>query len=248
MKQFLNGFALAAAVILAAGPVCAEDSPQTELSRGIVRALDEAWLSSDLGLPIEFLPLKEGDSFRRNDVLVRFDCGTLKAQLKAAEARLQAEVIGLKNNKQLKAHNAIGQFDVDISGAKVEQAEAERDVIAVSVQRCEIRAPFDGQVAQLGAHLHEVPERGSRFMQILDSTALEVDMILPSAWLKWLKPGTRFEIQIDELQEARPAEVARIAAAVDPVSQTVKVVGRLTGETARVQPGMSGGLTFWNGQ
>jgi RND family efflux transporter MFP subunit len=248
MKLFLNGSALAAIALLAVTPAAAEDSAQLELSRGIVRSLDEAWLSSDLGLPIEFLPLKEGESFRRNDVLVRFDCSTLKAQLKAADARLQAELIGLKNNKQLKAHNAIGQFDVDISEAKVDQAEAERDVIAVSVQRCEIKAPFDGQVAQLGVHLHEVPERGARFMQVLDSTALEVDMILPSAWLKWLKPGAAFEIHIDELQEARSAEVVRIAAAVDPVSQTVKVVGRLTGETGRVQPGMSGSLTFWNGQ
>jgi membrane fusion protein, multidrug efflux system len=220
----------------------------TDLSRGIIRAVDEAWLSSDMGAAIDKLPFKEGQSFKKGDLLVSFDCAATEAQLAAADAKLQVENITLKNNKQLKAHNAIGQFDVDIAQARVAQTAAERDSIAVIAKRCDLYAPFDGKMAQLGVHLFEVPDRNARMMQILDTTAMEVDMILPSDWLKWLKPGSKFEINVDEIAEAAPAEVVRVAAAVDPVSQTIKVVGRISGDVSRVQSGMSGSLTFWNGQ
>lgn len=249
MENFVHTSKIAAALILigaCAGP--AAHAETTDLSRGIVRAVDEAWLSSDIGAAIDKLPLKEGEAFKKGDLLISFDCAATEAQLAAASAKLQVENITLKNHKQLKAHNAIGQFDVDIAKARVDQSSAERNAIAVVAKRCDLFAPFDGKIAQLGVHLFEVPERNARMMQILDLTAMEVDMILPSDWLKWLKPGTKFEIAIDELGEAAPAEVVRVAAAVDPVSQTIKVVGRISGNTAKIQSGMSGSLTFWNGQ
>ncbi len=214
------------------------------LTRGIIRALDEAWLSSDLGLPIDQLPFKEGQSFRKGDLLVSFDCAAILAQKTAAQAKVQAESITFKNNKQLKLSNAIGQYDVDIAKARVDQAEAEYEGIAVTVRRCDIVAPFDGDLAQLSVHLFEIPERGTRMMQVLNSMALEVDMIVPSDWLKWLKPGSKFEVTIDELGTSAPAEVVRLAAAIDPISQTIKVVGRLTGDISQIRPGMSGALKF----
>lgn len=233
-----------AATLPVADPALASAPDAQDLVRGIIRARDEAWLSSELGLPIDKLPFKEGERFRKNDLLISFDCAAMEAQLKAAEAKLQGEAITLKNNRQLKQHNAIGQYDVDIAEAKVQVAQSERDTIAVTLSRCDIAAPFDGQVGQLNVHLHETPDRTIRLMQVLDSTDLEVDMILPSAWLRWLKPGSTFNISLEELGEMAGGQVIRIAAAVDAVSQTVKVVGRLTGDISRTRPGMSGVITF----
>ena len=215
-----------------------------DLIRGIVRAQDEAWYSSELGLPIDQLPFKEGQTFKKGELLISFDCATLDAQLKAADAKLQGESITFKNNRELKVHNAIGQYDVDLSEAKVREALAERDAIAVNIARCDIKAPFNGEVGQLNVHLHETPDRSIRMMQVLDSSSLEVDTIVPSTWLRWLKVGSRFTIAIDELGETTDGEVIRIAAAVDAVSQTVKVVGRLASDQGRIRPGMSGALIF----
>jgi membrane fusion protein, multidrug efflux system len=247
-KLFYISKIASAFILMSALLGTAANAETTDLSRGIVRAVDEAWLSSDIGAAIDKLPFKEGQAFKKGDLLVSFDCAATESQLAAASAKLQVENITLKNHKQLKAHNAIGQFDVDIAKARVDQTAAERDSIAVVAKRCDLFAPFDGKIAQLGVHLFEVPERNARMMQILDLTAMEVDMILPSDWLKWLKPGTKFEIAIDELGEAAPAEVVRVAAAVDPVSQTIKVVGRISSSATNIQSGMSGSLTFWNGQ
>lgn len=239
MKRFPVIFAVA--LLSVASPAQAQDS---ENLRGIVRSVNEAWLSSDLGAAIVQLPFKEGDNFKEGDTLIAFDCASWESQLKAAKAKLAGEATMLKNNKQLKDHNAGGQFDVDIAKAKVDEAEASVEQIRVTLERCIIKAPFNGRMADLGVHLHEVPERNARILHILDNTSLEVDMILPSTWLKWLEPGVAFEIAVDETGAVAEAKVIRIAAAVDPVSQTVKVVGRLGKDAANILPGMSGAVIF----
>jgi membrane fusion protein, multidrug efflux system len=222
----------------------AEETPEAEQVRGVVRSQEEAWLSSDLGLPVKLLPFKESESFKKGDVLIGFDCATLQAQYKSAKAKYRAEELGYQNNLQLKSHNAAGQFDVDVSKAKAEAAAADMEAIAASLERCEITAPFDGQIAQLAVHLHETPDRGARVMRILDSSALEVDMIVPSDWLKWVREGADLSLAIDELGTETQAQIVRISAQVDAVSQTVKVVGRIARDNDAVRPGMSGDVTF----
>ena len=187
--NFLAVFAFAAMT----GAACAED---LGTMRGIVRSVDEAWLSSDLGVAISKLPFKEGDAFKAGDTLVAFDCANVESQLKAQKARLAGETTMFKNNQQLKDRNAGGQFDVDLARAKVDEASAQVEELGVTLKRCVIAAPFPGKMADLGVHIHETPERGQRIMRIIDTTALEVDMILPSDWLKWLSPPIKQSIQL----------------------------------------------------
>lgn len=212
--------------------------------RGIVRAVDEAWISSDLGARIELLPLREGEAFAKGDLLVGFDCAGLEAERKAAEAKLRGERLTFQNNVRLARSRAAGRLEVDLSEVKAAQAEAEVESYAAKIAQCALRAPYDGRIAQLRAHAHEIPVRTEPMMQIVGVEALEIDMLLPAEWLRWLKPGTRFTYTVDETGTTIAAEVARIAAVVDPVSQTVKVIGRFTGSSTGVLPGMSGPAAF----
>ena len=236
---------LAAALVLG-GALPAHAEPDASL-RGIVRAVHEAWLSSDLGARIEQLPLREGEAFAKGDLLVGFDCAGLAAELKSAEAKLRGEKLTYENNLRLAKSRAAGRLEVDLSEVKTAQAEAEVDSYRAKIEQCEVRAPYDGRIAQLRAHAHEIPPRTEPMMQIVGVEEVEIDMLLPAAWLRWLKPGARFTLAVDETGTTIEAEVARIAAVVDPVSQTVKVIGRFTGPADGVLPGMSGPAAFPHG-
>jgi len=212
--------------------------------RGIVRSVDEAWISTDLGFRVETLPFREGQSFRKGDTLATFDCSDLTAELKSAEAQLRAEQITFENNSRLAKLNAAGKFEVQLSRAKTDQAAAAVEAYQSKLARCTIKAPFDGRIAVMRAHTYEIPDRTQPIMQIVGQSELEIEMLLPSQWLKWLKPGVGFEFSIEETGGSLPGEVSRVAAVVDPVSQTVKVIGRFTGGSANVLPGMSGPARF----
>lgn len=213
-------------------------------ARGIIRSIDEAWISTDLGFRVETLPFREGQAFKRGDILATFDCGDLAAEMKSAEAQFRAEQITYENNARLAKLNAAGKFEVALSKAKADQASAALEAYRSKFSRCAIKAPFDGRVAVMRAHAYEIPDRTQPIMQIVGQSQLEIEILLPSQWLKWLKPGVGFDLRIEETGQILPAEIQRISAVVDPVSQTVKIIGRFTGEPAGVLPGMSGPASF----
>jgi membrane fusion protein, multidrug efflux system len=212
--------------------------------RGIVRAVNEAWISSDLGFEILDLPVREGDSFAEGARLTAFDCEGLRAEAKAIEAKHDAEALTYENNKKLAELKAVGRFEVGLSQAREKETAAEVETYRIRLNHCEIVAPFPGRVSELRAHAHEVPERAQPLMHIIDTSGLEIDIILPSTWLRWLKPGAGFSMKIEETGATLDAAVVRIGAAVDPVSQTIKVVARFTGDAKDILPGMTGTAIF----
>ncbi len=86
----------------------------------------------------------------------------------------------------------------------------------------------------------QVVQPGQPLLEILDDTSLELEFIAPSSWLSWVAPGQAFEVRIDETGKTYAAQFTRIGARVDPVSQTVKIAGRITGQHAELMAGMSG--------
>jgi membrane fusion protein (multidrug efflux system) len=228
--------------LIAAGPAAAQqgDVPL----RGIVKAVRQASISSDLGFKIIEMPFQEGQSFKAGDTLVAFDCEGLRAEMRGSEARLASERLVHDNNIRLAKLNAAGKFEVRLSQSKADQAAAEVDTYRAKAKQCILKAPFDGSVAVRVANAFEIPERSRPLLQIVGDKDLEIEMLLPGNWLRWLKPGANFSLMIEETSKDLPAEVVRIAPIVDPVSQTVKVIARFTGDATGVLPGMSGPARF----
>ena len=78
----------------------------------------------------------------------------------------------------------------------------------------------------------------------VDDSTLEVDLIVPSTWLRWVNKGTRFEFDVDELGRSYTAQVDRLGAKVDAVSQTIKITGSFVDRPGNVLTGMSGTAKF----
>lgn len=216
------------------------------LARGVVRPVNEATISTDLQARVALVGFREGAAFNAGDMLVEFDCRRHRAELAAADAQKREMELALDNNLVLNEHRAIGKHDVEISRARVEKAAGEADALRARVDDCRIVAPFSGRVAELAIHVHEVPPAGKPFLKIIDDTALEIEIIMPSDALRWLRRDQPLSFVIDELKHAFPARITRIGAAVDPISQTVKVIARFESgaDISGVLAGMSGGAEF----
>ena len=81
---------------------------------------------------------------------------------------------------------------------------------------------------------------GQAMLDIIDDSVLELEFLVPSRWLAWLRQGGSFTVQIDETQKSYPAKFIRIGARVDPVSQSVKVAAAIDGRFPELIAGMSG--------
>ncbi|MFC7663849.1 efflux RND transporter periplasmic adaptor subunit [Methylorubrum suomiense] len=232
-------FVRAATVIvlaLAALPALAQSEPPI---RGVVRAIRDASVATDFNARILTLPFREGASFNAGDTLVTFDCDRTEAESRAAEAETAINRIAFDNAQLLDRRHAIGRVEVQAAKARWEKAQASADALRVRVRDCRIVAPFTGRVAEMRAREHEMPVAGQPLLRIVDTTALEIDLIVPSAWLAWLRTAA-LQVKVDETGKTYAATVIRTAAAVDPVSQTIRITAAFApGDISAVLPGMS---------
>jgi len=197
-------------------------------------------LSSEMGARLEKIAVKEGERFKDGQLLVSLDCSVQRANLEKARAALGAAEKTSAVNKKLLDMNAGGGLEAEVSAAEAQKARAEVTAGAAVVSKCAVTAPFAGRVADLKVHEQQFVQPGTAMMEILDDSVLEVEFLAPSKWLAWLKVGGSFQIAVDETGKSYPAKVARLGARVDPVSQSVKVVGEIAGNFPELLSGMSG--------
>jgi RND family efflux transporter MFP subunit len=236
-------FALLAILVLPLAVAAQEATPEGRI-RVQLTPFQQTTLSSEIAANISKLPLREGEAFLDAQQLIEFDCSLLNAQLNKAEATAEAARQTLKVSRRLAELNSISSLEVDQATAKVKETEAETEAMRVNVSKCSLKAPYSGRIAKLHVDAHQYVTPGKPLMDILDTSRLEVRLIVPSHWLSWIKPGSRFSIRIEELGRVYQARVVRLGARIDPVSQSLPITGEIDGSHSELLSGMSGWASF----
>lgn len=224
-------------------PVIPAMEPTQEVRAQIV-PIRSTVLSSGLAARISDLPLREGDRFEKGNILLALDCALHRARLAKASALLNEAQKTWEVNSRLGELRSLSTLEVDISAARLAGAEADQAIVQIQVNECEIRAPFSGRLSRVEVKRYQYVAEGEPLFELLDDSELEVEMIVPSRWLQWLDVGTELSIDVEELSSVRSAQVARIGARIDPVSQSVKVFATLSDSSSRLMVGMSGTARF----
>lgn len=222
-----------------------EAEPEPDLSaRGVIKAKQESTVASKMTAKITAMPFGQGRSFRRGALLARFDCSSIRAQLAAARASANAYQTTYETNVELDAYEAVGKNEVAVSRANLGKAQAEANAISAQLKDCAVYAPFSGTVVEEIASKGEIAASGQPLMKIQSGGDLEAELIVPSNWLTWLRPGAEFTFAIDETGVDITGTVTQLGAAVDPVSKTIRITADIDRGDGLVLPGMSGTATF----
>jgi len=209
---------------------------------GRVRAKQHAELSSVMGARILRIPVQEGSGFRKGSLLVEFDCAVENAELSRANATYKTAKERAQISQELIDLDSISKLELVMAKSEAVKAKAEQRIWQEKVRRCRIYAPYDGHVAVLHVQPYEYARAGDKLMKILDDTQFEVEALIPSNWLTQMTMGMPFSLIIDETGMTYQATVKNIGAEIDSVSQTVKLVGVIQGDTRGLITGMSGRL------
>lgn len=197
-------------------------------------------VAAEIGAKISHLPVSEGAAFRAGQLLVSFDCSLQQAQLAKAKAELDGAEQSLKTNERLVELNAGGQLELELARSSRSKARAEVGANQAVLGKCSVGAPFAGRVAEQKVREQQYVQPGQALLDIIDDSVLELEFLVPSRWLAWLKAGGQLQVQIDETQKTYPARFTRIGARVDPVSQSIKVAAAIDGRFPELIAGMSG--------
>jgi len=209
-----------------------------------VRVQVVAVLNATIGAPmagrLEQFPLHDGDRFKEGDVLAHFACAERDGALAHARAELDLKRKVLTNKQQLRSLGNSTGVELEVAGAELAAAAADVTVAQAMTANCIVTAPFTGRIGGVSVRAFQFVPLGAPMMDILSDRDLELEMIVPSRWLTWLKPGAGFDVAIDETARTYSAELTRFSGRVDPVSRSIKVYARIKAQAEDLIPGMSG--------
>jgi len=237
-KQAAGGLTVLAMTVIVSASAFAEGAP-LEI-RTQVTPRDFTTLAAEISAKVEHVGAREGERFRKGQMLVTFDCSIQRAQLDEARAALGAAEKTVTVDRRLLELKTIGTLESDLAQAEADKARAKVAAGMAVTAKCIVPAPFDGRVVEQKVHAQQFAQPGQALLDVLDDSVLELEFVVPSQWLVWLKPGTKFQAVIDETGKTYPARLSRLGARIDPVSQTVKVMGQIDGSHPELSAGMSG--------
>lgn len=204
----------------------------------------QAILSSLMDGYIEELPVKEGDTVEKDQLLVGFNCNIYQAEYDKAVAQLEEADTAHQANIRLQKLGAISDPEFNQSKFELAQAVADLAIKKEVVDFCSIKAPFSGTIVKIYVKQYQTISKNIEILELLDNSELRIELIAPSTWLSWLKVGDKFSIDIVEINKTYSASITHILPKIDAISQTVRIIGKIDNNGGGLIAGMNGKAYF----
>ena len=162
-------------------PVQRETTPVPIEITGTVRPRERAVIAAKLSATIESLSLTLGQTVKHGDLLVRLTAPELTARLAQANAQLAQAEREEKRNRELAA---TGSDTADAARAAADRLRLARATLAEAeamLGYAEIRAPYDGRVAQKLAYAGDFVSPGQPLLVLESATALQIEAAVPAS-------------------------------------------------------------------
>lgn len=240
---------------LLVAPVRSSSGAQLYSADGVVEAIRQTLISTQVSGAIVELPLNVGDTFKAGTVLVRMDAraanqeaNASRAQVDAARAALLVAAKDYERQKQLFAkayisaaqlERAEAQFKSASAGANAQIAQAG----AVQTQSgfYVLNAPYAGVVAERLVTLGDMAMPGRALMTVYDPTAMRVTATVPQERVAGLVAGQTVKLEFPGLPESQRwinASKFTILPVADAATHTVQIRLDLPPATKGLTPGM----------
>jgi len=185
-----------------------------------------------------------------------------EAVLAAAQANLVATQRLFENNRASKvdlenarrdATVAQSQRELVDSTATKELTDAKRELVAATgeselaadqLEACRITGPWAGRVIRVLVNEHELVERGTPVVEVIDDRLLLAKFLLPSSVFRSVRVGQELRLAVNETSSMVRMKVSHIAAALDPASVTFEVHAEISNADGTLRAGMNGTVSL----
>jgi HlyD family secretion protein len=236
-------------------------------ANGRIIPITDVKISAYVPAKIVRLPVEEGDTVKKDQLLVQLDdteyratVNQAKAQLASAKASLEQAQLAYDRQEELfqkklssKEQYDVAKTDLDLAKARHEQAVASLDQAKYNLSKTTITSPMNGIVTSLNAEVGEIVmigtmnNPGTVIMAVSDMSEIEAEVEVDETDIAEVKLGQEAEIEIDAYPDTvfkgkvteigHSARISGLGTQDQVTNFLVKV--KLLDEVPSIRPGMS---------
>jgi len=219
-------------------------------------SLNKSVISAEITGQIEKINVEAGDYVKKNQKLVSLDCRSYSlarkqalASLKVAEAQLNYSQKQFKRNNRLVNQGTIPREIFEKSEASqitavadIELKKASIDTANLAISRCQIKAPFAGQITKRHAQKGQLVSAGTPLFELMQNNRFEIKAFLSPD--KVIKINDLSELKFVSGNIVLKTALRSVIRTIDEATRTQEVRLSLSRDTL-VPAGLSGRLE-WN--
>ena len=165
---------------------------------GKILPLNYSKLSFEIPGKISQVKVDIGDAVERDQILAILDPSEMQANLNQAIARYDLASQALIRFQDLKEKGFISNQELDKANSEFLVAKAQAELFSVKLEQTKIRAPFSGYIQNRFLDTGTVISPGLPILEIIDSTAAEAHVSVPSHIIESLVEGNSYNFLFDE--------------------------------------------------
>ncbi len=230
------------------------DLRQILVASGSLRAINQAAVKAKVAGEVREVLVREGESVKAGQVLVRMDASEYQARqeqakgaLMAARGQLDIATKTRDNNKALLAKGFISQNAFDnaesqyrIALANVDSAKGALDVAQKSLGDTVIRAPISGLVSSRTIQPGEKVSADNRLLDVVDLHQMEMEAAVPTTDILNIRLGQDVQMTVEGLSTPLAGKVARINPSTQAGSRSILVYIQVDNPQGALRVGMFG--------
>lgn len=182
-----------------------------QIVSGNLEAVRKIRLYNEESGRITKLPYHEGDSVKKETLLVQLDNEILKTDVAKATASKEQAKVDLSRVKKLLPKKISTEEEVARARTNLDLAIAEENRQLTRLQRTSIKAPIDGLITERFYEPGDLLSEQSHIHSIIDPSELQLKADIAERWIPLIEVNQPVTLRIDALgDEPFTATVARI--------------------------------------
>nr|BDD44124.1 MexH family multidrug efflux RND transporter periplasmic adaptor subunit [bacterium] len=206
---------------------------------GFIEPYQGVYVSSEVPGTVTAIDFESGQQVKKGDLLVELDSDVEKANLRSAEARLPAVERNMKRMRRLYEQGSVSEGTRDEALAEFLSLRAEIEALRATIERRQIRAPFDGVTGIRNVYLGDYVQPGMEIVRLENNETMRLRFAISQNELSQVHVGQTVEVSVDAYPDAVfNGEITALGAAVNFRSGMVEIQADVPNQDGVLRSGM----------
>jgi membrane fusion protein (multidrug efflux system) len=207
---------------------------------GVLRPLRGTDVSTEESGVVASVPREKGQNVSRGTPLIRLERHLLEAEMRAAEANRSLLEYDESRTRRLFEEKQVSRYEMLTLETRLEAARAEADIARRRWERAEVKAPYEGIVADRYVEPGQLVRPGSPVARVVDPYTLKLSASVSEREVAWIREGAPAMVTLDGLDRVVPGRVAWISFEAEPSSGKFQVEVHVDNPDLALRPGVVG--------